>query len=70
MKRIEFVIKEQQDGTLKIECPNRLDQIRMEEAFIMDDIKKTELFNLMRSLSILTIFRYDMIASFTIIFNI
>ena len=67
MKKLDFVIKEYEDGTLKIECINIAFHFR-EEAFLIDNIKKEKLFDLMRSISILTIEKYDMIASFTILF--
>lgn len=63
--KVSFHITEYEDGTLKLECIDMRFHYR-EEEFYVDNIDKKDIFDLMRSISILTFQRYDKIAEFTI----
>lgn len=65
---IDFIVREQSNDMLKIECSSTAFHHR-EESFNINNIKKSELFDLMRSLSLLTIEKYNAIARFTVLFN-
>lgn len=64
---IDFIIREQSDDMLKIECSNIAFHYR-EESFNIDNVRKSELFDLMRSLSLLILEKYNATARFTVLF--
>ena len=62
---VTFRITEYQNGTLKLECSDMAFHYR-EEEFCVDNIEKKDIFNLMQSISLLVLHKYNKIAVFTI----